>query len=324
MKVEPHQTGAPQGLTGNAVLPAPSGDSGFQTVAGPAGRTLAVQTWGDPQGDPVFLMHGTPGSRLGPVPRPVELYRRGVRLISYDRPGYGKSSRQASRRVKDAAADVESIADALGLDRFSVVGRSGGGPHALAAAALLSDRVRRVVAMVSLAPPKAENLDWYAGMVDSNVTAYQRAGRESYEEFQELLKDRRLPIAGENGDPGHLIEELNQEWEDTDRNVVADSGIRVQLRDSVFEALHHDPQAGGWVDDVVALTSDWGFQPEEIPSTVKTLLWHGQQDHFTPSDHTRWLGRHIGHATVVVEEAFAHFTALTRLPDVLTWAVSED
>src|SRR5690349_20249226 len=95
------------------------------------GRSLAVEQYGSPHGRPVFLLHGTPGSRLGPAPRPSVLYRLGVRLLAFDRPGYGGSDRLRDRRVGDGAADVRTIADALGLGDFAVVGRSGGAPHAL-------------------------------------------------------------------------------------------------------------------------------------------------------------------------------------------------
>ncbi|WP_159057557.1 alpha/beta fold hydrolase, partial [Streptomyces scabiei] len=90
------------------------------------GRRLRIECAGDPDGRPVFLLHGMPGSRVGPRPRSIFLYHRGARLISYDRPGYGGSDRRQGRRVADAVADVEVVADALGLDRFAVVGRSGG------------------------------------------------------------------------------------------------------------------------------------------------------------------------------------------------------
>ena len=98
------------------------------------GRVLTVSISGDQRGWPVFLLHGTPGSRTGPKPRASVLYQRGIRLICYDRPGYGGSSRREGRRVVDAAQDIDAIARSLGLKRYSVIGRSGGGPHALAAA----------------------------------------------------------------------------------------------------------------------------------------------------------------------------------------------
>src|SRR5262249_53418979 len=118
-------------------------------------KQLAVEVCGAPDGLSVFLMHGTPGSRSGPRPRSSLLYRLGIRLISYDRPGYGGSSRVPGRCVADAADDVRAIADALRLDRFAVIGRSGGGPHALACAARLDDRVIATAALVSIAPPYA-------------------------------------------------------------------------------------------------------------------------------------------------------------------------
>ena len=118
----------------------------YQMVVGNR-RLLTIDVSGAPDGAPVFLLHGTPGSRNGPKPRSSVLYRLGVRLICYDRPGYGGSSRVPDRRVADAARDVEMIADKLKLGRFAVVGRSGGGPHALACSALLSDR--------SAAPPSS-------------------------------------------------------------------------------------------------------------------------------------------------------------------------
>ena len=94
---------------------------------------------GNPTGHPVFMLHGTPGSRIGPFPQTRVLYELGVRLISFDRPGYGGSDRLDSRRVADVVPDVVAIADELELDRFAVLGRSGGGPHALACAALLPE-----------------------------------------------------------------------------------------------------------------------------------------------------------------------------------------
>jgi pimeloyl-ACP methyl ester carboxylesterase len=98
-------------------------------------RVLTFDVAGHPGGWPVFLLHGSPGSRIGPKPRGSVLYRLGIQLISYDRPGYGGSTPKPKRSVADAAYDIEDIAADLGLDRFAVVGRSGGGPHALAAAA---------------------------------------------------------------------------------------------------------------------------------------------------------------------------------------------
>src|SRR5260370_37285137 len=103
----------------------------------PDSRRLACEEYGEPDGDPVFFLHGTPGSRLGPRPRAIVLYQLGVRLIAFDRPGYGQSDPQPGRTVADVASDVSAIADYLELDHFAVIGRSGADPHALACAARL-------------------------------------------------------------------------------------------------------------------------------------------------------------------------------------------
>ena len=121
-----------------------------QVIGVSDGRRVAVDCCGDPKGFPVFLLHGTPGSRNGPLPRAPLMYQLGIRLISYDRPGYGDSSRQKGRAVADAALDVLDIADRLELKEFSIVGRSGGGPHALACAALIEDKRLQSVAVLVL------------------------------------------------------------------------------------------------------------------------------------------------------------------------------
>src|SRR6516165_2603800 len=107
------------------------------------GRAIAFAEWGDPAGFPVFGLHGTPNSRLARHWDESVFVEAGARLITYDRPGYGGSDRHAGRRVVDCVGDVVAIADALGLERFSVTGTSGGGPHALAVAASVPERIRR-------------------------------------------------------------------------------------------------------------------------------------------------------------------------------------
>lgn len=152
------------------------------------GRNLAVSVFGELARTPVFYLHGTPGSRVGPRPTNQQLEDVDVCLITYDRPGYGRSGRLASRTVADAAKDVEAIADFLGLKRFAVLGRSGGGPHALACAALLPDRVTSAATLVSLAPRQARGLNWFEGMAESNVHAYTVAA-EDPEKLEAFLED---------------------------------------------------------------------------------------------------------------------------------------
>lgn len=146
--------------------PVQDGRTSFARV--PDGRRLAFCEWGDPDGAAVVHLHGVPGSRylrhVGSVYADARL-----RVITYDRPGYGLSDRAPGRNVADTAADVAVIADSLGLTRFSVVGVSAGAAHALAVAAGLPNQVDRCVAIKALAPYRAEGLDFFAGMDPSDA-----------------------------------------------------------------------------------------------------------------------------------------------------------
>ncbi|WP_328650434.1 alpha/beta hydrolase [Micromonospora sp. NBC_00330] len=281
-----------------------------RAVATPDGRRLAVETSGAADGFPVFLLHGTPGSRSGPRPRGIVLYQLGVRLICYDRPGYGDSDRHEDRRVADAAADVAAIADDLGIERFAVVGRSGGGPHALACAALLPDRVTRAAVLVGLAPVGALDLDWYAGMAESNVEDYGQA-----DDLAALTLNLKVRADEARRDPMTLLEFLRPQLPDEDIRVVDDSAIRRLLTDMYSEALRHGPE--GWIDDVLAIRRGWGFDLGAI--RVEVRLWHGEQDRFSPVEHSHWLASRIARAEVQVQPGAAHFGAVEILPQTLNW-----
>jgi len=279
------------------------------------GRTLAVAVTGADRGRPVFLLHGTPGSRSGPRPRGSMLYRLGVRLISYDRPGYGGSTRHPGRTVAAAAEDVAAIADDLGVDRFSVVGRSGGGPHALACAALLPGRIVRAAVLVGLAPSDATDLDWYGGMTTGNVRDFGTATED------EVILAEQLRLRTERvvDDPETLIEILRAQMTDADKRVVGAVAIRRLLVDAYAEALREGPD--GWIDDVLALRARWGFRLDSIRPPL--LLWHGAEDNFAPASHTRWLARQIPGAEVRVQRHTAHFGAVEVLPEILAWLIDE-
>ncbi|WP_308042455.1 alpha/beta hydrolase [Micromonospora sp. PLK6-60] len=287
-----------------------------RTVVTPDGRRLAVETSGAPDGPAVFLLHGTPGSRSGPRPRPVVLYRLGVHLVCYDRPGYGDSDRREGRRVADAAADVAAIADDLGLERFAVVGRSGGGPHALACAALLPERVTRAAVLVGLAPAGSPDLDWYAGMADANVDDFGLAD----EDAAELRLSLTLRAQDAQRDPVTLLEFLRPQLTEPDIRVVDDVTIRRLLAAMYAEALRHGPD--GWIDDVLALRRGWGFDLGAIRAPVR--LWHGEQDRFTPVAHSRWLADRITNAEVQVQPGAAHFGAVEILPQTLAWLTTPE
>ncbi|WP_405581785.1 alpha/beta fold hydrolase [Streptomyces sp. NBC_01092] len=288
--------------------------------SGDGKRLLFFETSGDPKGHPVFLLHGTPGSRVGPRPRTSVLYKLGIRLISYDRPGYGESQRLKGRAVCHAAADVEAIADQLNLGPFSVLGRSGGGPHALACAALLPDRVASAAVLVSIAPPDADGLDWFEGMAPSNVIAYKAARaalRDGSEECLERLKANLASNADAIRDkPESLLGLLTPEMPTADKAVVGHGGIRGLLLANYETSVVRS--SFGWLDDVLSFRRDWGFEPGKIVE-VPLLLWHGEHDTFSPVGHFRWLAERIPSATAVLKPGAAHFAALPAVPEILAW-----
>jgi pimeloyl-ACP methyl ester carboxylesterase len=292
-------------------------------VVAEGGRGLAVESWGPEDGYPILYLHGMPGSRRGPRPLVNHLYNSGLRLIAYDRPGYGGSGRLEGRSVSHAAADVASIADALGIETFSVMGRSGGGPHAMACAALLPDRVQNVAILVSLAPFDADpaELDWFGGMTPSNIHAFTLAAEDHGSLHEELLQ-RHSAL---NSDPQQMIRSLVPEMSPGDRRIVWETGVRrmlVQNFDVAFDPDEADADARdhglqGWFDDVVSLVKPWGFQLSDIE--VPALLWQGELDTFSPMDHFYWLADHIKNATTMLALDTAHFGAIPAMPRILRW-----
>lgn len=278
------------------------------------GRKVAVQESGNPAGHPVFLMHGTPGSRIAPLPRSMILHALGVRLITFDRPGYGHSDRLKSRTVADVAPDVEAIADELEIKRFAVLGRSGGGPHALACAARLPDRVTRAGVLVSLAPWTAD-FDWFAGMADSNVQEFMTAATSP----EELAANLAQTAAAIKANPASHVAALGPELPEADQRVVADAGIRALLAQNYEEALRES--ADGWFDDNRAFCSPWGFDLADIK--VPVLVWQGEDDVFSPVRHAHWLADQIPNASMLIQPGAAHFGAVEALPDMLSWLIRQ-
>ena len=287
-----------------------------QEVRAPGGGRLAVEVTGHPTGKPVFLLHGTPGSLLGPRPRGIFLYRLGIRLISYNRPGYPGSTRVEGRIVADAAADVEAIADHFGIDEFSVIGRSGGAPHALACAAdkRLSDRLTCAAALCSLAPYDADGLDWFADMAESNVQAYHNAAESDLRALIGTFNQHAWQV---RNNPQGLLSTLQPELAGSDRQVIGDIALRRIIASTHTEALRES--VDGWVDDVMALGHPWCVDFSDI--TARVLLWHGGDDVFSPVSHTQWLARQIPTSELLLQSGAAHFEAIKILPEVLNWVL---
>jgi pimeloyl-ACP methyl ester carboxylesterase len=281
------------------------------------GRTLAFEQYGDPDGSPVFLLHGTPGCRLsGRHPDESRVVEAGLRLITYDRPGYGQSPRHKGRRVVDCVADITAIADELGIDRFFVKGGSGGGPHALAAGARLPQRVTRVACDVGVAPYEADDIDWLAGMDPANVREFNwaLAGEETLR--PELEKQAEEAIAKVEADPKTLLNEFNLSA--ADLAVLEDPRVQQRLRATTREAFANG--VSGWVDDDLAFTVPWGFDVSELEVPVE--IRYGATDVLVPAGHGEWLAAHIPHSTVTVDDSGGHLSdpdeGLEQLRELIT------
>jgi pimeloyl-ACP methyl ester carboxylesterase len=280
------------------------------------GRTLGVAQWGDLEGSVIFSLHGTPGSRLGRHPDEEALRRIGARVVTYDRPGYGASDRQPGRRVVDCVADVEAIADALGIERFVVTGGSGGGPHALAVAARLPARVARAECVVGIAPPDAAGLDWFAGMDPENIKEFGWAQQGEQVLHQELETLATVDLKRISADPSKL---LSEDWQldAADREVLARPDMQQVMGEMIREAYR--PGVWGWVDDDLAMLQPWGFDLAEV--NVRITVRYGAKDVLVPAAHGAWLAAHLPDAEVVVSDDSGHLTdpdtRLQQLTDLI-------
>ncbi len=275
------------------------GDS-LQTLVTPGGRTLAFAVWGDPDGFPVLALHGTPGCRLERWPD-EELYRRlDVCLVTHDRAGYGRSDRRHGRRIADEADDVAALADRLGFERFGVTGASGGGPHALACAALLPDRIVRatcIVGVAPLGPPGLERDAWLAGQDPGNVREFgwAMAGEDILRpELERELAEMAARVAV---DPSTVLGDFD--LSDTDRAELARPERMQVIRESFAEQA--ETGADGWVDDDLAIITPWGFSVDRI--TVPVLVHYGVADVLSPPAHGEWLAANVPGCVVKVDDA---------------------
>jgi pimeloyl-ACP methyl ester carboxylesterase len=278
------------------------------------GRTLAYLERGAADGQPVFALHGTPGTRLTRPADETLPARHGVRWITYDRPGYGLSEPRPGRSVADAPEDIATIADALGLERFAVVGGSGGAPHALACGALLGDRVTRVGALVTPAPPDAENFDFYEGLADLNVREFNAAleGREAIEAFlQPYVDGIRVDVDG-------VIEQVLAELPEIDRERASKPEQRALMRESWTESVRQG--SSGWADDDLAFAKPWGFDLQDV--TVEVRVWQGELDVLTPRPHGEYVASRLPNGRFELFEGGGHFIE-DEWALVLDWLIAE-
>jgi pimeloyl-ACP methyl ester carboxylesterase len=284
-------------------------------VRTPDGRVLAMREAGDPEGPAVVAHHGSPGAGTLFRTEIESAERRGLRLISYDRPGFGGSTPHEGRRVADAAADVAAILDALGVERFATYGTSGGGPHALACAALVKGRCAAAATIAGVGAADAPDLDWFAGMGEGNQAEFG-AARDGRERLEPVLEEEATGITG--AEPEQLADALRPHLSDVDAAALTGE-IAAHLLGQIKTGL--EPGVEGWVEDDLAFMAPWGFDLASID--VPVLVWQGEQDLMVPGAHGDWLRTHVPTAEGEVLAGEGHLTLfVNRVVDVHAWLVS--
>jgi pimeloyl-ACP methyl ester carboxylesterase len=264
-----------------------------------------------PEDGPTIVAHpGTPDdARLNSDTRSAGA-QRGVRHVSYARPGYLESDRHEGRSVASCATDVRAIADALEIDRFHVVGWSGGGPHALACATLLPDRVISAATVAGAAPHDGDGLDWSAGMGDENLQELGLA-EQGADQLLPFLEREADEIRGST--PQDLLRILGDLVSEPDRAVLSGDYAEESLA-SLKNAL--STGVLGWLDDDLAFIRPWGFDLDSI--SVPVSIWQGREDRFVPISHGEWLAGHVPAARSHLLENEGHISlSRHRYGDVL-------
>ena len=278
----------------------------------PDGRQLAWAEFGAAGGRPVLSLHGSPGSRLSRHHDPQPLVESGVRMLTYDRPGYGLSDPQPGRTVADAVADIAVVLDEAGVDRVGVVGGSGGGPHALAMATLLPERCTVVHCVVGVAPYGAPGLDFFDGMDPENQRRFRTALRGRDATIEEFTADVNAMRERITDDPVSLMGDMD--LPEADREILR------RLGEHAFTAVAEAMRQGvaGFADDFVAMARDWGFDPRQ--ATAPVVLSYGSHDVNVPAGHGRWLAEHVPHREVRVNDDAGHMmspeTGLALLAEI--------
>lgn len=272
------------------------------TVRAADGRQLEALASGPAGGLTVVLHNGTPAGLLAAPAVAAAAAERDLRLVLYARPGYEGSTPDPGRRVSGAAADLAAVLDAVGAGEFVTVGWSGGGPHALACAALLPGRCLAAASMAGVAPYGADGLDWLAGMGAENIEEFSaaQAGAEALTSFLEAAAREMaaMTAADVTAGLGDLVSAADQ------------AAVTGEFADYLAASFRAAVAGGvaGWRDDDFAFIADWGFTMADVGTGAPVAVWQGDQDMMVPYSHGQWLAAHIPGARAHLLPGEGHLT----------------
>lgn len=277
-------------------------------LALPDGRGLAWRWWGDAGGLPVLRIQGTPGSRLQRNPDPGVQLGLGVRYLMADRPGYGGSTRKPGRGIADIADDLVALLDHHGIDRIPIMGTSGGGPHALALAAMYPHRVSAVTVVVGSVPLVANEVDRLVGVNAGGFAAAER-GWQALHDYLVPIRERLLTQGMQN---------VLSDAPETDRKIMQSEAWQRMARTNSAEALRQG--AEGWADESLALHRPWDFDTRDVEASV--TWWHSNNDMNAPLSAARRGAAGLSNVDLRVWENEGHMASLVHDREVVQDLIS--
>jgi pimeloyl-ACP methyl ester carboxylesterase len=273
------------------------------------GRALDVVVAGATEATPFLFHHGTPGSAIVFEPFIHEVLARGLRYVTFSRPGYGDSTRRSGRTVAHCVEDTVAVVEQLGHERFYAAGWSGGAPHALACAALAPDRVLAAASIAGPAPRAAEGLDWLGGMGEENVEEFG-AAMAGPDELRSYLEKVGPAFGSVTGD--EVIAALGDLVRDVDKAALTGE-LGAFLAENIREGLRNG--IWGWFDDDLAFVRDWGFDLGGL--AVPTTVCQGAQDRMVPFSHGEWLAAHAPVRARLLQDHGHLSLAVASFPTIL-------
>jgi len=278
-------------------------------MAMPDGRVLEYLATGPADGPALVFHTGTPSSAVGLSGVTEAADALGLRLIGYSRPGYGRSTPRPGRSIADAVEDVTALLDELEVGEFRALGWSGGGPHALACAALLPHRCRAAALIAGIAPYSARGLDFLAGMDQANIDE-MGAAIAGLDEIEAFLRSEAEGLREVTG--AELAKGMGGLLSSVDRAAVTGTfadELAVSFRGAVESGLE------GWRDDDLAFVRDWGFAVSDI--AVPVAVWQGRQDRMVPFAHGEWLAAEIPTAEAHLLEDEGHVSLIAQIDEIV-------